>query len=170
MIYITTPLLLLATLAPSPDGSRLGRAVLTPGDAGGRGPAVCLMGAVGVPVVTQGTLARDKQRFDLEASNISKESYVAEVRHLGERIQPLDKRIAEFAASIDQADLVRAFQALKGIKVLTTATIVAEIGDLKRFATAKQFASLLGLTPSEHSGGSTRKRGSNTKAGNRRLR
>lgn len=112
----------------------------------------------------------DKQRFDFEASNISKESYVAEVRHLGERIEALDKRIAEFSGTTEQADLARAFQALKGIKVLTAATIVAEIGDLKRFATAKQFASFLGLTPSEHSSGSTRKRGSITKAGNRRLR
>lgn len=112
----------------------------------------------------------DKQRFEYEASNVTKESYVAEVRHLGERIEELDKRVREFASTIEQADLVRAFQAFKGIKVLTAATIVAEVGDLRRFATAKQFASFLGLTPSEHSSGNTRKRGSITKAGNRRLR
>lgn len=112
----------------------------------------------------------DQQRFDHEASNIAKESYVAEVRHLGERIADLDKRIAEIASTIERADLVLALQAFKGIKVLTGATIVAEIGDLRRFKTAKQFASFLGLTPSEHSSGATRNRGSITKAGNGRVR
>jgi transposase len=112
----------------------------------------------------------DKQRFDHDASNIAKESYVAEVRHLGERIADLDKRIAEIASTIERADLVLGLQAFKGVKVLTAATIVAEIGDLRRFATAKQFASFLGLTPSEHSSGGTRNRGSITKAGNGRVR
>lgn len=112
----------------------------------------------------------DKQCFEYEASNIAKESYIAEVRHLGERIADLDKRIAEVASTIERADLVLGLQAFKGIKVLIAATIVAEIGDLRRFATAKQFASFLGLTPSEHSSGSTRKRGSLTKAGNARVR
>lgn len=112
----------------------------------------------------------DRQRFDYEASNVAKESYVAEVRHLGERIADLDKRIAEVASTIERADLVLGLQAFKGIKVLTAATIVAELGDLRRFATAKQFASFLGLTPSEHSSGGTRNRGSITKAGNGRVR
>ena len=82
----------------------------------------------------------------------------------------LDRRIAEIAETMERADLIRAFQAFKGIKVLTAATIVAEVGDLRRFPSAKQFASFLGLTPSEQSSGETRNRGSITKAGNRRLR
>lgn len=112
----------------------------------------------------------DRQVFDHEASNIAKLSYITQVRYLGECIADLDKRIAEVASTIERADLVRGFQAFKGIKVLTAATIVAEIGDLRRFATAKQFASFLGLTPSEHSSGGSRNRGSITKAGNGRVR
>ncbi|MEO1318262.1 MAG: IS110 family transposase [Pseudomonadota bacterium] len=112
----------------------------------------------------------DRQRFEHEASNIAKETYIAEIRHLIERIETLDSRIAEIAEAMERADLIRALQAFKGIKVLTAATIVAEIGDLRRFPTAKRFASFLGLTPSEQSSGETRNRGSITKAGNRRLR
>lgn len=112
----------------------------------------------------------DKQRFDYEASNLAKESYVAEVRHLGERIADLEKRIAEIASTLERADLVLGLQAFKGIKVLTASAIIAEIGDLRRFATAKQFASFLGLTPAEHSSGGTRNRGSITKAGNGLIR
>ena len=112
----------------------------------------------------------DRQRFEHEASNVAKETYITEVRHLTERVAALDRRIAEVAETMERADLIRAFQAFKGIKVLTAATIVAEVGDLRRFPSAKKFASFLGLTPSEQSSGETRNRGSITKAGNRRLR
>ena len=44
--------------------------------------------------------------------------------------------------------------------------LVAEIGDIRRFATAPQFMAYLGLTPSEASSGGTRRRGGITKAGN----
>lgn len=112
----------------------------------------------------------DRQRFDHEASNVAKECYVEEVRRIDKRIQQLDKRIAEISETVERSDLIRALQSFKGIKVLTAATIVAEIGDLRRFPTAKKFSSFLGLTPSESSSGETRNRGRITKAGNRRLR
>ncbi len=112
----------------------------------------------------------DRQTFEYEASNIAKESYVEEVRRLGERIAELDKRVAEVSETMERSPLIHALQAFKGIKVLTAATVVAEIGDLRRFPTAKKFASFLGLTPSECSSGETRNRGSITKAGNRRVR
>ena len=46
------------------------------------------------------------------------------------------------------------------------ATLVAELGDITRFANPRQFMAYLGLVPSEHSGGSTRRQGGITKAGN----
>lgn len=112
----------------------------------------------------------DRQTFEHEASNIAKESYVEEVRRLGERIEKLDLRVAEISKTMTRSPLIHALQAFKGIKVLTAATIVAEIGDLRRFPTSKKFASFLGLTPSECSSGETRNRGRITKAGNRRVR
>lgn len=65
---------------------------------------------------------------------------------------------------------MRALQALRGLSTIVAATIVAEIGDLRRFATAARFMGDLGLTPSEHSSGSSVKRGAITKAGNSNVR
>jgi len=56
------------------------------------------------------------------------------------------------------------------VSTIVAATIVAEIGDLRRFATASQFMSYVGLTPSEHSSGAGVQRGRITKAGNPHVR
>ncbi|MEZ6052367.1 MAG: transposase [Planctomycetaceae bacterium] len=48
-------------------------------------------------------------------------------------------------------------------------TIAAEIGDLRRFATAKQLMAYVGLVPSEHSSGKRTQRGSITKTGNKHM-
>ena len=49
---------------------------------------------------------------------------------------------------------------------VAAATLVAELGDITRFANPRQFMAYLGLVPSEHSSGSTRRQGGITKAGN----
>jgi transposase len=54
--------------------------------------------------------------------------------------------------------------------VLEVSTVVAEIGDFRRFAHARQLMAYLGLAPSEHSSGSTIRRGGITKAGNALVR
>ena len=46
------------------------------------------------------------------------------------------------------------------------ATLVAELGDIGRFTNPRQLMAYLGLVPSEHSSGSTRRQGGITKAGN----
>ena len=112
----------------------------------------------------------DAQEFDFTGSNEAKDTYMGEVRRYKQMLEDLDRRIEEVSATLSRSDLVHALRAFKGIKTLTAATIVAEIGDLRRFPSAAQFASFLGLTPSEHSSGDTRSRGRITKAGNRRLR
>ena len=112
----------------------------------------------------------EQQVFDFTASQEAKDTYVGEVRRYKRTLEDLDRRIEEVAKTLERADLVNALRAFKGIKTLTAATIVAEVGDLKRFPSAAKFASFLGLTPSEHSSGDTRSRGRITKAGNKRLR
>jgi transposase len=49
---------------------------------------------------------------------------------------------------------------------LQSAAVIAELGDITRFANPRQLMSYLGLVPSEHSSGGTRRRGGITKAGN----
>ena len=65
---------------------------------------------------------------------------------------------------------MEALQALRGIRILSTATIMVETGDLGRFETARQYMGYLGLVPGERSTGNTVRRLGITKAGNGRLR
>jgi hypothetical protein len=62
--------------------------------------------------------------------------------------------------------VVKALMSLRGMAVLTAATLVAELGDLRRFATARQLMGYLGLVPSEDSTGDKRQQGGITKMGN----
>ena len=46
--------------------------------------------------------------------------------------------------------MVKALQALRGLALVAAATLVAELGDITRFANPRQFMAYLGLVPSEH--------------------
>jgi len=51
------------------------------------------------------------------------------------------------------APVVSAFQAMRGVRFVTAATIVAEAGDLRRFEHPRWLMAFLGLLPSERSTG-----------------
>ena len=59
---------------------------------------------------------------------------------------------------------------LRGVDVLTAATVLAELGDPSRFDNPRQLVAFLGLVPSEHSSGSRRRQGAITKTGNAHVR
>ena len=54
----------------------------------------------------------------------------------------------------------------RGVNTIVAATVVAEIGDIARFENPRQLMAWLGLVPSEHSSGSSTRRGRLTKTGN----
>lgn len=62
--------------------------------------------------------------------------------------------------------IVMALQAMRDIKLIAAATLVAEIGDLHRFDSPKQLMAWIGLVPAEYSSGKRIKRGEITRAGN----
>src|SRR3974390_3222791 len=66
--------------------------------------------------------------------------------------------------------MVSALQAGRGIDLIHAVRIVAELGDLSRFAHPRQLMGYLGLIPSEDSSGGQRRQGAITKAGNRSAR
>ena len=53
---------------------------------------------------------------------------------------------------------------------MTAVTVVAEVGDLRRFATAGHFMGYVGLIPTEQTSGPTCRRGPITKTGNAHVR
>ena len=64
------------------------------------------------------------------------------------------------------APVVAALQTMRGMALVNAATLIAELGDLSRFANPRQLMAYLGLVPSEHSSGASVRRGGITKAGN----
>ena len=82
----------------------------------------------------------------------------------------LNNHIAELVPSWSLAWLVEALQALRGYQLINAVSLVAEIGDPRRFANPRQLMGHIGIVPSEHSSGDKVLRGPLTKTGNRRAR
>jgi transposase len=84
----------------------------------------------------------------------------------GQRLERYEQEIESVVESWRRRPVVKALMSLRGVALLTGATLVAELGDLHRFASAPQLMSYLGLCPGEHTSGETRKQGGITKLGN----
>jgi transposase len=66
--------------------------------------------------------------------------------------------------------VLQALMTLRGIDFVAAVTLVAELGDLKRFAHPRELMSFLGLVPSEYTSGDSRHLGKITKTGNGHVR
>lgn len=110
------------------------------------------------------------QRFDQPAQQAVVEDYLHAVLEAMARVQRLDDKIAQLVPGTDIAPLVTALQALRGVRLVSAATIACEVGDLRRFATPRHFMSFVGLVPSESSSGQAVHRGHITKTGNGHIR
>ena len=82
----------------------------------------------------------------------------------------LDRQIEALALEPAYREAVGRLCCLKGISTQTAMVLVTEIGDFRRFEHPGRLMAYLGLVPSEHSSGGTRRQGSITKAGNSRAR
>jgi transposase len=111
-----------------------------------------------------------EQAFEHPAQQVVLQELILAAPHAKERLERVEVAIVEFLPQWSLAPLVEALQALRGIRLPAAATIVAEIGDLGRFGTARQFMGYLGLVPGERSTGETVRRLGITKAGNGRIR
>jgi len=111
-----------------------------------------------------------KIRFeDCNLQTVLEESIRA-VQQSQEQLKSYDARIEETAQKPEYEKKVGRFKTLRGIQTVTAMTIVAEGGDLRRYATAPQFMGSTGLVPSERSTGDQERRGKITKTGNAHLR
>jgi transposase len=110
------------------------------------------------------------QKFDYVEQRLVFEEMMLAIRQAQERLTRLEEAIRAAVADWSLAEVVTALMAMRGMDLISAATFLAEIGDLSRFQTPHQLMAYLGLVPSEESTGDTIKRGSITKAGNRRAR
>ena len=98
------------------------------------------------------------------------DEYILHLTQLMEKVERLDKRIEDLSNRETYKEAVDHLTCFIGIKRPTALAVIAEVGDFRRFATACQFSSYLGLTPGEDSSGDDQKRLSITKAGNTHVR
>ncbi len=92
-------------------------------------------------------------RFEQPAHPIVLEDCIAAVEAATARRDRLEAHIEAALADWSLAPVVRALQALRGMALVAAATLVAELGDIARFANPRQLMAYLGLAPSEHSSG-----------------
>lgn len=109
-------------------------------------------------------------KFCQPVQQIVFQQYVDTVKVLTTRVYELDKQLESSASESVFWPVIEGLMALRGVNLLTAVTIVAEIGDLKRFASAPQLMAYLGVVPSEHSSGASKSRGGITKTGNSHVR
>ena len=96
--------------------------------------------------------------------------YIEAARTATARIENLEKQMYKAKQGWQLEPLVDGLMAMRGVNLVTAMGVIAELGDLSRFAKASQLMSFLGLVPSEHSSGQSRHQGGITRSGNAHVR
>jgi transposase len=111
-------------------------------------------------------------QFDQFALKATLEDHMQEIDHADRRIERLEAKIDEAIrlAPAQIQEVIAGLQALRGVAKMTAATVVTELGQLSRFDSPKQLMAYCGLVPSEHSSGSSIRKGGITKTGNAHVR
>jgi transposase len=110
------------------------------------------------------------QKLEYPEQRLVFEEMMLAMRQEQERLERLEQAIAAAVPEWSLAEVVTALMAMRGLDLISAATLLAEIGDLSRFQTPLELMAYLGLVPSEDSTGEEVRRGPITKAGNRRAR
>ncbi len=108
--------------------------------------------------------------FEHPAQYLVLQEYRKAIEEAETRLARLTQQVTEVVSTWSMAPVVEAYQALRGVALLTAVTFVAEIGDVRRFESPRQLMAYLGLVPCESSTGERVRRGGITKAGNPRVR
>lgn len=93
-----------------------------------------------------------------------------------EKLAPCESRELEEGESLEESEQfgfegwIELLKTVPGIGLISAMVFVLELGDIRRFETAEEFSSYLGLIPGEWSSGSTQTKRSMTRWGNSRAR
>jgi transposase len=110
------------------------------------------------------------QRFDEAALRATYSHYRAMLVARDGELAAVEADLAPWFTHGPFADAVARLVAYRGVAHLGALSIAGEVGDWRRFATARAFMGFTGLVPSEYSSGESVRRGHITKAGNAHLR
>ncbi|MBN1294859.1 MAG: IS110 family transposase [Candidatus Latescibacteria bacterium] len=109
------------------------------------------------------TLQRPLCQIDLEL-------LLAQYTNLSESIEKLDASISRIADGERYKKSKDALNSFRGIDTLSAMTIIAELGDIRRFAHPRQLAGYVGLDVAEYSSGGKEHKKGITKTGNKHVR
>lgn len=104
------------------------------------------------------------------AQQIVLQEFIQTINERTSRLERLDNELSHHVYQWRYYPVVKAIQAMRGVRLLVATGVVAELGDLSRFDHPRKLMSYLGLVPSEHSSGGKRHIGAITKCGNGRAR
>jgi len=110
--------------------------------------------------------------FAYPAQELTLDDYLHEVEHAAARIARLERSIdaAIETLPVKMRTVIEALQSLRGIAQISAVSIVAELGELSRFAHPRQLMGYSGVVCREHSSGARIHRGPISKSGNAHLR
>jgi len=108
--------------------------------------------------------------FGEAADQVVLEGYLLAIEQVEERLRQLTAALTTVAEDPTWREHVGWLRAFRGIDTITAMTILTEVHDMRRFATARDLMAYLGVVPKEHSSGQRVRRGGITRAGNAHLR
>jgi transposase len=111
-----------------------------------------------------------RQRLDDENAQRALEHMLCQLDGLDAQLAAIEHELSAIATREPWSDPVRWLTSFRGIGVRTALGLLAEIGDFRRFGSARELMSFLGLTVCEYSSGDRQHRGHLTKTGNRHAR
>jgi len=112
----------------------------------------------------------EKLRFPEPVQQIVLQEYIDCVKQQQVRVKALEVEMERSLPVWQLAPVVQGLMALRGCRLITAMTTVAELGDITRFDSPRQLMAFLGLVPSEDSSGPRKRRGGLTKTGNGHVR
>jgi transposase len=104
------------------------------------------------------------------ATQATLDTYLAALAEVEERLKALDGQLQELAQEERYRKPVGKLRCFQGVDTLTALTVVSELHGFFRFGSPRGLMAYLGMVPSEHSSGRTRRQGGITKAGNAHVR
>ena len=115
---------------------------------------------------------KSQVRFEQHAQELTLGDYLHEVEHAAQRIVRLEGAIDACLERLPakMRAVIEALQSLRGIAQISAVSIMAEVGELSRFAHPRQLMGYSGAVCREHSSGPRIRRGPISKAGNSHLR
>jgi transposase len=114
--------------------------------------------------------AHDLTRMTKQLPAVTKQRAEANLRLIEELDKEVDLADTHIHKLFARDEGVRRLLPIPGVGIITAAIVVAEVGDIARFPTARHFSSWCGLTPTEHSSADNIRRGHISKQGSRWLR